>query len=66
MTAGRMYRLRAAVRQIIGGRLLLPGDDFPSLVTEHEARGLLRNHYAVEVTDAPKKRLYRRRDMTAE
>lgn len=60
-----MYRLRAAVRQIVGGRLLLPGDEFPTLLTEQQAVGLIRNHYAEEVVDKPK-RTYRRRDMAAE
>lgn len=44
----KMLRLRATVRQIYGGRLLLPGDPFPAPVPERVARPLIAHHFASE------------------
>lgn len=47
-TEGKMLRLRSTVRQIYGGRLLLPGDRFPTPVPERTARALIKHHFARE------------------
>ena len=47
----KMVRLKAAVRQIYGGRSLKPGDPYPDPVPERVARGLIANHYADVDTD---------------
>lgn len=46
MPEERLVRLRALVRQIYGGRALKPGDEFPALVPERSARGLIALHFA--------------------
>lgn len=69
MPEEKQLRLRAVVRQIYGGRLLMPHDLYPSLVPEHTARRLIENHYAEEDNGEHTlhvKRTYRRRDLKAE
>lgn len=46
--AEKMVRLRSAVHQIYGGRMLKPGDPFPAPVPERTARGLIQMHFAEE------------------
>jgi len=58
-------RLIAAVRQIRGGRLLLPGEEF--LATEREAEAFVHRQYATRAVAKPSpRRTYQRRDMKAE
>jgi hypothetical protein len=63
----KTVRLIAAVRQIKGGRLLLPGDEFDA--NEREAKNFVRMHFATlkdEEVVRSTRRSYKRRDMEAE
>lgn len=44
----KTLRLRSTVRQIYGGRLLMPGDRFPAPVPEQVARKLIKHQFATE------------------